>query len=141
MKEKNIQSQIMVALSKAGAKIFRNNVGTGWVGKSERITKSKQVTVNPGDVVVRNARPLHAGLCEGSCDLIGWFPVKISEEMVGKTVAVFIASEVKTGKGRASDSQARFISAVKQDGGRAGVARSSADAVAIALGNHDPRLL
>ena len=141
MKEQNIQAQIMMALSKAGARIFRNNVGTGWVGKARRISKSQAVLVSPGDVVIHNARPLHAGLCEGSADLIGWIPVKISADMVGQTVAVFIAPEVKTAKGRTRDAQVRFIDAVNRDGGRAGIARSGAEAVAIALGSHGPRLI
>jgi hypothetical protein len=130
--EQNIQTQIMLALSRAGVKIFRNNVGTGWVGRSRRITKAQTVFVNSGDVVIQNARPLHAGLCEGSADLIGWMPVKISADMVGQTVAVFIAAEVKTESGRTSDAQVRFIDIVNRDGGRAGVARCAADAVAIA---------
>jgi hypothetical protein len=75
MKEANIQNGIMIALSKVGATIFRNNVGLGWTGKAIKQTKEAMVKVYPGDVLVKNARPLHAGLCKGSADLIGWMPV------------------------------------------------------------------
>jgi hypothetical protein len=133
MKETNIQNEIMIALSKAGATIFRNNVGVGWAGKAEKQTQVRMVQVYPGDVIVRNARPLRAGLCKGSADLIGWMPVMITQEMVGETVAVFLAPEIKTKTGASSDEQRRFINAVNNSGGRAGVARNSDDAVQIAL--------
>jgi hypothetical protein len=133
MKETNIQNEIMIALSKAGATIFRNNVGVGWAGKAEKQTQSRLVQVHPGDVVVRNARPLRAGLCKGSADLIGWMPVAITQEMVGETVAVFLAPEIKTKTGASSVEQRRFINAVNKSGGRAGIARNSSDAVQIAL--------
>lgn len=66
--------------------------------------------------------PVHFGLCKGSSDLIGLAPD-----------GVFIAIEVKTDTGRVSEAQERFIAAVRAKGGRAGVARSADQAVAIAL--------
>jgi hypothetical protein len=133
MKEANIQNGIMIALSKVGATIFRNNVGLGWTGKAIKQTKEAMVKVYPGDVLVKNARPLHAGLCKGSADLIGWMPVVVTQDMVGSTVAVFLAPEVKTETGRASPDQVNFANAVNRAGGRAGIARNSDDAVQIAL--------
>jgi hypothetical protein len=135
MKEANIQNGIMIALSKVGATIFRNNVGLGWAGKTFKYKKEGwvRVYVYPGDVLVKNARPLHAGLCKGSADLIGWMPVVITQDMVGSTVAVFLAPEVKTETGRASPDQVNFANAVNRAGGRAGIARNSDDAVQIAL--------
>lgn len=61
------------------------------------------------------------GLCVGSSDIIGIAPD-------GR----FLAVEVKNNTGRATDAQLRFIAAVQAAGGRAGIARSAADAVAIA---------
>ena len=61
------------------------------------------------------------GLCVGSSDIIGLSPD-------GR----FLAVEVKTDTGRATEAQLRFIAAVQAAGGRAGIARSAADAVAIA---------
>lgn len=61
------------------------------------------------------------GLCVGSSDIIGLAPD-------GR----FLAVEVKTDKGRPTEAQLRFIAAVQAKGGRAGIARSAADAVAIA---------
>ena len=120
MTEKNIQSEIHMALSKAGSVIFRNNTGMAWQGKS---TRSGNITL------IKDARPLHAGLCEGSSDLVGWTPIIVTQDMVGKTVAIFTAIEVKSEKGRATSEQLNFISKVKQAGGIAGIARSTEEAL------------
>lgn len=120
--EQNIQQQIRLALSKTGSRMFRNNVGTGWTGRVVR---------NIGSVTIYEPRPLDAGLCKGSSDLIGWTPVTVTADMVGKRLAVFTAIEVKTTKGKTSPEQTNFIDRVKIDGGIAGVARSAEDATQI----------
>lgn len=95
-----IQSECMIALSKAGCTVWRNNTGV---------------------LVDKNGRPVKFGLCVGSSDLIG-----ICAD--GR----FLAVECKSATGKATDAQLRFIAAVNARGGRAGVARSAAEAVAIA---------
>lgn len=71
-----------------------------------------------------------------SSDNIGWTPVLVTPEMVGKTIAVFTAFEDKTPKFKIRDSyregsreaaQLKFINIVKQAGGIAGFTRSAAD--------------
>lgn len=129
MLESNISKLIMLAVSQLGSTVsFRNNVGMGWTGKSKRIASSITVKLNPGDVIIQNARPLHSGLCEGSSDLIGWTTREITPDMVGKKVAVFTAVEIKTLTGRASPEQLNFIERVRQAGGIAGIARSPKEA-------------
>ena len=110
----------MLAVSKLKTRIFRNNVGTGWVGKMVR---------RGNVVIIEDARPLHAGLCEGSSDLIGWTEVEISPQMIGRTVAIFTAIEVKSASGNVKKTQLNFINRVKQSGGIAGIARNDSDAV------------
>jgi hypothetical protein len=78
--------QIQVALCGIGLRLFRNNTGMGWVGKLFRPTRVMTIAVGPGDVLLREAFPLHAGLCEGSSDLIGWVSVTVTKEMVGKNL-------------------------------------------------------
>lgn len=130
MKEQNILKTIMLAVTQyTKSRIFRNNTGTGWVGESKRISKRTSVFLNPGDVVIRNARPLRAGLCVGSSDLIGWSKREITPEMVGKEIAIFTAIEVKTESGRIRKEQLNFIEKIKKDGGIAGIARSEGEAV------------
>jgi len=129
MSEAILMRQIQVAVSKVGARIFRNNSALAWAGAVVKINTIRNITVGPGDVVIRNARPIHAGLCEGSSDLIGWQTKKITPDMVGLSVAIFTAVEVKTKKGKSSQQQVQFLEAVKSAGGIAVIARSVEEAV------------
>ena len=129
MIEQNLQKLIMLGVSQLRiTTIFRNNVGMGWIGKSRRISTPTTLKLMPGDVVIQNGRPLHAGLCEGSSDLIGWTQRTITADMVGKKIAVFTAVEVKTESGRASAPQLNFIQRLREAGGIAGIARSPEEA-------------
>lgn len=131
MKEHGIQNAIRNALAGLGL-VFRANVGKGWTGHAvERIGSHRTVICAPGDVVIRRARPFDTGLPPGFSDLFGLVPVTITADMVGQTFARFVALEVKTDTGRASDRQKNFLGAVASNGGLSGVVRSPADAVAL----------
>ena len=69
----------------------------------------------------KTGRLIRYGLCKGSSDVVGIAPD-------GR----FLAVEVKTATGRVRPEQETFIAAVRRAGGRAGVARSVADALKIA---------
>jgi hypothetical protein len=58
------------------------------------------------------------GLTKGGSDIIGW-----------TSDGRFLAVEVKTEKGRATKEQLRFIDAVNNSGGIAGVCRSPEEAI------------
>ena len=116
MTEKHLLNKILLALPE-DCRLFRNNVGTGWAGGP--ITKTPNS--NGGiDVLVRNARPLRAGLVKGSGDLIGWTTVEITPEMVGKKIAVFTSLEAKVKKTRKSPGQINFAEKVQNSGGISG---------------------
>lgn len=121
MKEHGIQNTIRNALA-GKCLLFRANVGKAWQGsKVERL---------PGNrVLIHGARPFSTGLPPGFSDLFGLVPVKITPDMVGQTVGVFMALEVKTENGRTSEGQERFLKAVNDNGGRAVVVRSPEDAM------------
>lgn len=131
MSETIIMKKIMAAVSRAGARIFRNNVGKGWIGQSERVMQPGMVYCNPGDVVIRQARRIEFGLGVGSSDNIGWVSKMCTPAMVGKKVAIFTAIESKTATGRASDEQKNFIRRVQEAGGYAGIARNEEEATKI----------
>ena len=114
-------------MSGIGILNWRNNVGTGFVGQAKRIQKNCVVECHPGDVVIRNARPLKSGLCKGSSDIIGITPVFITEGHVGQTLGVFTAVEIKTKTGRATTDQVNFLDVVRKNGGYAGIARNNDD--------------
>lgn len=103
-------------MSRLGAKIFRINTGTGWVGTL--------VAKTPKSITLNNPRPLHAGMCKGGSDLVGILPVTITPEMCGTVIGVFIAIEVKAEKGRATADQLAFIKMVNDNGGIGFIARS-----------------
>ena len=103
-----------------GIRVFRNNTGTGWIGDVASHSPDRIVLINP--------RPLHAGLCTGSSDLIGWRTI-IAQP--GQRIAQFVAIEVKTQIGRVSPEQANFISVLNAAGGLAAVVRSPEEAIAL----------
>jgi hypothetical protein len=117
MSERAIQNEVLLAASEAGYTLFRNNVGTGWAGEVQRL--------KDGSILIRNPRPLHAGLCKGSSDLIGLRPLVITAEDVGSTIAQFAAVEIKTANGRTSPHQRNFLEFVTNAGGIARVVRSA----------------
>lgn len=123
MSEADLMRRLQVRASQLGARLFRQNTGMAWAGKVER--GPRVVRLGPGDVVLRNARPFHAGFA-GMSDLGGWVPVEITADMVGSTVAVYAQIEVKA-NGRPTREQMAWIEAVNAAGGRAGVARSDDD--------------
>jgi len=121
MNETNIQA--LVAREIGGtpdARVFRNQVGNGWVGKF--------IDCKGGVTRLLNARRVSMGLCVGSADLVGFQRVTITPEMVGKSVAVFLSVEVKSEKGVTSQEQKDWRAAVERFGGKAGLVRTIADA-------------
>ena len=110
-----LTNEIVALASRLGHRLFRCNTGQGWVGVFVRLAE--------GVLTLRNARPFHAGLVEGGSDLIGW-----------TSTGRFLAIEVKRGRDRPTEAQARFIAAVSSAGGVAGVAYSLDDARAIMEG-------
>lgn len=90
-------------LSRGAVRLFRNNVGV---------------------LLTEDGRKVRVGLCNGSSDLIGWQTRVIG----GQRVAVFTAIEVKRPGGQVTDEQQRFLQAVADAGGIAGVAHSEQEA-------------
>lgn len=112
--ETPIQNLIRLFLSKIGVINWRNNTGA---------LKDK------------DGRLVRYGLHPGSSDIIAIKSVIITPEMVGTRVGIFTAIEVKVpGKG-AKPHQRRFLAAVKNAGGLAGVAHNKAEAKAILRGD------
>jgi hypothetical protein len=124
MSEHEIQQRILLACGSGSVRLWRNNVGTGWAGQATKITpgniRAVAAALRPGDVIVRQGRPLHAGLCVGSSDLIGYRQVD--------GMAQFVALEVKSTTGRPTKEQGQFIDHINGAGGLAGIVRNVADA-------------
>lgn len=117
MAESKVIKETMIVASKKGWRLFRNNTAKAWAGKIFRSPMPCSVRIEPSDVVVRNAFPIEAGLCKGSSDLIGWQTIVITQEMVGRKIAVFTAVEVKYGSTTTTEDQSNFIEKVTSAGG------------------------
>lgn len=109
MKESNLKNKILLNLSKKGFRLFRNNVGLTWTGNTKKLPN--------GDILISNPRPFHSGLCVGSSDLIGWKTETVTQEMVGQSVAIFTAIEIKTKNVPVTDKQKNFLEKVNECGG------------------------
>ena len=130
--EHSVMQHIRLAIGgRPDVRVFRNNVAMAWIGKALRPSKTITVTVSPGDVVIFGARPLHAGLCDGSPDLVGWRSVVITQAHVGRRIASFLGLEVKTSTGRTSPQQGVFLGVLRAAGGLGGVVRSPEEALRI----------
>lgn len=119
MTESELQALILRAAgSKPHVRVFRNQVGEGYVGQALR---------DPEGVFLRDARHVRMGLFPGSGDLIGWRTVTITADMVGKPIAQFLSIEIKTKTGRVRPDQQNWLDQITTAGGHAIVARSVSD--------------
>ena len=103
MTESVILKAVLVRATRLGARLFRNNVGVAVYPDGSRVVY---------------------GLCPGSADTIGWRTITVTPEMVGRTIAQFVAIETKGPKGRTSPEQANFLARVQEAGGIAAVVRA-----------------
>lgn len=129
--ETNIVNTIMKDVSPAGVRLFRNVRGHFYTLDSVKalIVAIKSFIPARINQALQNLRQLKAGLqVPGGSDLVGFTPIVITPAMVGMTVAVFTALEVKTDTGKPSPEQLHFCDVVQKSGGFAGVVRNSEEA-------------
>ena len=103
--ETKIQNRIMMDMSKKGYLVWRNQVGL---------------------FKTMDGRTVNIGI-KGSSDLMAVKPTVITPEMVGQTLAVFVAVEVKTATGRQSEPQKKWQKAVEKLGVKYIIARCEDD--------------
>lgn len=126
--ENALLKKFLLEHSKLGSRLFRNNVGMAWTGQTNGPIKDYiSVSLSPGDLVIRKARPFHAGHPKGSPDLIGWTTIEITPNLVGQKIAVYTAIEAKTEHVSATKEQKQFIKTVLEAGGIATIARKFED--------------
>lgn len=117
MSEKDLQTQVFIRLnSRHDVRVFRNNVGMGFLGT---VIAEERDPSGGQKLILGNARRIRFGLHEGSADLIGWKTIKITPDMVGQKIAVFISAEIKGPHGRMSEEQNNWMAQVLVAGGHA----------------------
>lgn len=119
LSENNVWKQALLNLGRRfpKARLFRNNVGTGWTGPGFNLKPGQVYKAQGGERVITNARPVEFGLVKGSGDGIGWDSIVITQDMVGRTVAVFVSLETKSKSGRATKEQLNWLQQVQAAGG------------------------
>lgn len=147
--EQHLQQRLLLRKGRGDSRIWRNNVGVGWQGRDalgragiKPITRENlnaaRAALQPGDIVIRQPRPLHAGLCQYSSDAIGITSVVVTPQMVGERHGLFTAIEVKPPSGRVDrdrmQKQSEYVAQVRRMGGLAGFAKSLEDADEILVG-------
>lgn len=100
--------------------------------KAGRVYGAKLYRNRRGMLPLPNGGMLPFGLGPaGFPDEIGYMPVRITADMVGKTVAVFCGIEAKTEDGVLAGHQKSVLDELRRDGCVAGVATSADDVLAI----------
>ena len=113
--EKAIQNDMLSDLSALPDSLFfRNNTGQAYQGEKVLARIGSRVTVEPGMVILRKARPVKFGL-PGSADILGAYR------------RCPVAVEVKDRDGRQSTQQRNFEVTWNRAGGIYVVARSPAE--------------
>lgn len=103
--ERNLINERLLNL-KENERLFRINAGMGWQG---------ECVIKGNMLIIKNPWALHAAP-EGWPDLVGFTSVTITPDMVGKTVAIFTAEEVKA-CGKLNKAQKRFRDLIVRMGG------------------------
>lgn len=129
-----LMNRVMLALSRAGLSVWRNNTAKAWAGRSMALKPGDVYRARGGERVVFNARLIRAGLCEGSGDLIAIETVTVTPDMVGKDIGVFVNVEVKDGSGRPTKAQRNFDAHVRACGGKSAIVKSEAEALELIKG-------
>lgn len=129
--ETDIVHTIMRDTSPLGARLWKNVRGLFYTKPEVEglVSAIKRGNIPQVMAAIKKLRQVMGGLqAAGASDLIGFRPVVITQEMVGTTIAVFCALEVKTATGAATGQQPEFIDFVLKSGGFAGLVRDSVDA-------------
>jgi hypothetical protein len=125
MTESSLYPEIIGELSHGPVRLWRQQSMLAWAGKVIGRTATTLTLQNPHAVKV--------GM-PGISDIGGLVSYDITPEDIGARFAVAVAIECKFGRRQTTNEQAAFIAMVQRMGGRAGVARSVADARRIVYG-------
>lgn len=115
-KENALIKKTLLGMDPRTQRLARINSGMGWISeKTVRVVKPTMVKMYQGDLLLRKARPFH-GAPEGTPDICGFTSVTVTEDMVGKKVAIFTGLEVKA-TGGLRPRQKRLGEIIKRMGG------------------------
>ena len=115
----NTTTRVFLWAATGGMRLFWNRLGFAWQG---RAGASHMASTRQGPTLVQevvDAKKITLGLEPGAHDLVGWESVRITQAMVGTTIARFVSAEVKTQSyAQMSPEQRDWTRQVLRDGGR-----------------------
>ena len=95
-KENNLIKRVLLSAKANNQRLVRINSGMGWISEKCTCYPPAGNGVSWGHFI--EVRPFH-GAPEGTPDICGFTSVTVTQDMVGKKVAIFTGLEVKaTGK-------------------------------------------
>ena len=133
MSERDVLHDIREALGQEpDLVLWRNGVGAGEFVEGREVQRALDLlrmgkTIDAAGLlttVLDSARFAKYGLPKGSADIVGILTMVLEGELYG----IFFALEVKSGRGRTSDEQDRWLALVRRMGGFATVVRSVQEA-------------
>ena len=124
-RETPLLKRILIEATEWGARLFRNDTGQAYVGRLVEKYDSSDGRV----VTLAGAKRIRYGLAKGSSDLIGWRPVHVTPDMVGRTLGLIVVVEAKTKNDRLSREQRNWLEQVSEAGGEAFVVRERDDGI------------
>lgn len=127
MKESRIWRAIRDKCSTGNVRLFRNEVAHVMMIRHRSQSIRQKIIAECHAVALRHggsAARASVGLGKGTGDLIGMKRVRITPDMVGQDVAVFLSIECKTATGATRPEQKNWMAFVQGFGGIAGIARS-----------------
>lgn len=133
VREADLMRSLMVEAPRHGARLWRNNVGTGLAIRAKTPALRQAIIAECQAVAARmggSAARITYGLPTGSGDLIGFV-----QRDAGP---VFASVEVKTKTGRETEDQKRWRAYVQSVGGVAGAVRSVDELRALISGQKIP---
>lgn len=117
--ESRVSDRIRLDLASVpGLRLFPNPIGKFWTGRL--------ISMHDGRATIDGAHMVKCGLAPGSPDLIGWQMVQVGDIWVAR----FVGLEIKD-EGRPTPAQLNFIEFLNSQGGAAGVAHNTAEALEI----------
>lgn len=111
MLETPYREQLQIDLAKVGFRLFRNVVSL---------------------LYTKNGTPMKVGI-DGQGDLLGYLPVVITKEMVGKKIAVYVSVETKVGRRQGTKEQLAWLKSVNENGGAAVIVRPGDDVAGMVI--------
>lgn len=123
VRENNVFKSCVLKISRLNpfARVYRNNVGSGWSGPGFTLKAGQTYTATGGERIITRPSFVEFGLVKGSGDGIGYDSVQVTDEWFaknkGKWVAIFLSLETKAGRGKASKEQIDWQKEITEAGG------------------------